>query len=94
MTVGLQVLEKEFEVALADLSKAEMDVKEKRLAVTTYEQKMEESKRQLAVSEAKLAELKKNVDSVREKVLRWRCQTTHLKFGIFELLLGSQISQR
>ncbi len=81
-------------MALADLSKAEMDVKEKRLAVTTYEQKMEESKRQLAVSEAKLAELKKNVDSVREKVLRWHCQTTPIKFGISEVLPGSQISQR
>ena len=30
------MLEKEFEVALADLSKSEMDVREKRLAVTTY----------------------------------------------------------
>ncbi len=56
-------------MALADLSKTEMDVREKRLAVSTYEQKLEESKRQLAVSEAKLLELKKNVESVREKVL-------------------------
>ena len=31
-----QVLEKEFDVALTELSKAEMDVKEKRLTVTTY----------------------------------------------------------
>ena len=63
-----QVLEKEFEVALADLSKADLDVREKRLAVSTYEQKLEDSKRQLAASEAKLVELKKNVESVREKV--------------------------
>ena len=69
LTLLFQVLEKEFEVALADLSKTEMDVREKRLAVSTYEQKLEESKRQLAVSEAKLLELKKNVESVREKVL-------------------------
>lgn len=62
------VLEKEFEVALADLSKAEQDVKEKRLAVLTYEQKVEESKRLLCASETRLAELKKNVESVREKV--------------------------
>ena len=34
--VSVQVLEKEFEVALADLSKSEMDVREKRLAVATY----------------------------------------------------------
>ncbi len=62
------MLEKEFEVALADLSKAEQDVKEKRLAVLTYEQKVEESKRLLCASETRLAELKKNVESVREKV--------------------------
>ena len=66
---ALQVLEKEFEVALAELSKADIDVKEKRLAVATYEQKVEESKRLLAASEARLADLRKNVESVREKVL-------------------------
>ena len=51
------------------MSKTEMDVREKRLAVSTYEQKLEDTKRQLAASEAKLVELKKNVESVREKVL-------------------------
>jgi hypothetical protein len=65
----LQVLEKEFEVALSELSKAEIDVKEKRLAVATYEQKVEESKRLLSASEARLVDLRKNVESVREKVL-------------------------
>ncbi len=63
-----QVLEREFEVALADLSKAELDVKERRLAVATYEQKVEEAKRLLSASEARLFDLKRNVESVREKV--------------------------
>jgi hypothetical protein len=72
------VLEREFDVAMAELSKAEMDVKEKRLTVATYEQKLEESKRQLVVSEAKLVELKKNVESVRAKVRRLASFGPHL----------------
>lgn len=40
------------------------------ITLRRYEQKLEESKRQLVVSEAKLVELKKNVESVREKVCR------------------------
>ncbi len=84
----VQVLEREFQVALTDLSKAEMEVRERRLAVATYEQtsdlsrhvtllfdvvvryeqKVEEAKRMLASSEVKLVELKRNVESVREKV--------------------------
>jgi hypothetical protein len=59
-----------------------------------YEQKLEEAKRQLGLSEAKLVDLKKNVESVREKVSIISCLTS--LFNRVQCLFspGSQISER
>ena len=66
------------------------------ITLRRYEQKLEESKRQLVVSEAKLVELKKNVESVREKVCRLHHLLSQLlsQYKRSKPKLGSQISQQ